>query len=75
MAGSINRWNLYQQPVSAQMEYCRARRAEAKEMIAKNAQLAGSFASITSNRVREEGNLFSQIAMKRMSGQRVSKTA
>jgi len=75
MAVRINRWNLYQQPIASQMEYHRSRRAEAREQIDKATQLANSFASITSNKVREEGNLVSQMAMQRMGGQRVSKQA
>jgi hypothetical protein len=75
MAASINRWNIYEQPIAAQMEYRRTRRAEAQEMIAKTSMLANSFASITSSRVLEEGNLFSRMATERMMGQRVSKSA
>jgi hypothetical protein len=75
MAASINRWNIHEQPIAAQMEYRRTRRAEAREMMGKSAQLASSFASITSSRVLEEGNLFSRMATERMAGQRVSKTA
>jgi hypothetical protein len=75
MAASINRWNIHEQPIAAQMEYRRTRRAEAQEMIAKTSMLANSFASITSSRVLEEGNLFSRMATERMMGQRVSKSA
>nr|WP_295890123.1 hypothetical protein [uncultured Devosia sp.] len=75
MAASINRWNLYEQPIASQMEYRQARRAEAREMMGKTAQLASSFASISSSRVIEEGNLFSRMATERMMGQRVSKSA
>ena len=57
------------------MEYRRTRRAEAQEMIAKTSMLDNSFASITSSRVLEEGNLFSRMATERMMGQRVSKSA
>jgi hypothetical protein len=75
MANGINRWNLYEQPIAAQVEYRKARRAEAQQMIAKTAQLANGFASISSSRVIEEGNLFSRMATERMMGQRVSKSA
>ena len=75
MADRITRWNIYEQPIAAQMDYRRARRAEAVEMTARNAALANGFASISSNRVAEEGNLFSRIAMERIAGQRVSKSA
>jgi hypothetical protein len=68
MAASINRWNIHEQPIAAQMEYRRTRRAEAQEMIAKTSMLANSFASITSSRVLEEGNLFSRMATERMMG-------
>jgi hypothetical protein len=75
MAHGINRWNLYEQPITTQMEYRKARRAEAQQMIARTAQLANGFASISSSRVIEEGNLFSRMATERMAGQRVSKSA
>lgn len=75
MATRITRWNIYEQPIASQMEYRRARRAEAQLMIGKTAQLASSFASISSSRVIEEGNLFSRMATERMMGQRVSKQA
>jgi hypothetical protein len=44
-------------------------------MMGKTAQLAASFASISSSRVIEEGNLFSRMATERMAGQRVAKNA
>jgi hypothetical protein len=62
MATRINRWDIYEQPIASQMEYRRARRAEAQEMIGKGTHLASSFASISSSRVIEEGNLFSRMA-------------
>ena len=74
MADKITRFNMHEYPMATQMEYRRARRAEALEMIAKTSQLANSFASISSNRAIEEGNLFSKIAMERM-GTKVSKRA
>lgn len=75
MAEKITRWNMYQYPVASQMEYRQSRRAEAQAIIDKNTQIANSFASISANRVAEEGNLFSRIAMERMTGQKVSKRA
>ena len=75
MVRGIHRWNLYDQPIATQIEYRRSRRAEAQQMIAKTAQLANGFASISSSRVIEEGNLFSRMATERMMGQRVSKSA
>ena len=52
----------------------KARKIEAQAIIDKNAQIANGFAAISKNRVAEEGNLFSRIAMERM-GQKVSKRA
>ena len=75
MADRITRWNLYEHPVATQIAYRRSRRAEALEMMGKTAQLATSFASISSSRVIEEGNLFSRMATERMAGQRVAKSA
>ena len=72
MAEKISRWNLHQYSITAQMEYRRSRRAEALQIIGKSSQIANSFASITSNHVAEEGNLFSRIAVERM-GRKVSK--
>lgn len=70
----ISRWNMHKFPIASQMEYRKARRAEAQAIIDKNAQIANGFAAISKNRIAEEGNLFSRIAMERM-GQKVSKRA
>ncbi|KQX35172.1 hypothetical protein ASD04_14040 [Devosia sp. Root436] len=75
MADKITRFNLHEYSISAQMEYRKARRAEALAAIEKSSQLANSFAAISNNRAAEEGNLFSRIAMQRMQGQLVSKRA
>mgnify|MGYP000899327604 FL=1 len=75
MAEKITRWNLHRQPIATQMEYRRARREEARAVIEKNAQIANGFAAISTHRAAEEGNLFSRIAMERMKGQKVSKSA
>jgi hypothetical protein len=75
MTERITRWNIHEQPFATRMAYRRSRRAEVLEMIGKTAQLATSFASISSSRVIEEGNLFSRMATERMAGQRVAKNA
>lgn len=76
MVERMSRWNLHQYSIASQMEYRRARRAEALEMMAKTSKLANSFAAISSNRAVEEGNLISKIAMSRMAaGSKLSKRA
>jgi hypothetical protein len=52
-----------------------AHREEAQAIIDSNAQLANSFATISSNKSIGEGDLFSRIAMERMTGTKVSKSA
>jgi hypothetical protein len=66
----ITRYNMHQLSAYERMQYQRERRAAAAETAQKNASLANSFASIQSSNAVEMGNLFSKIAM-----QRVSKTA
>lgn len=66
----ITRFNMHQLPPYERIQYQRERRAAAAELAQKNASLANSFASIQSNKAAEMGNLFSKIAM-----QRISKTA
>lgn len=73
MADKITRFNLHEFSIATQMEYRKARRAEAREIAERNAQFANSFASIKGNQAVGEGNIFSRIAMERMAGQRVSK--
>jgi hypothetical protein len=68
--GSINRWNMYDYAPAERMAYLQQRRAEAAEMAAKNTALATSFATIQSNNIASQGDLFSRIAM-----ERISKTA
>ena len=75
MAEKITRFNLHQYPISTQMDYRRQRKEEALASIEKSSQLANNFASISSARASEEGNLFSRIAMERMQGRTVRKTA
>jgi hypothetical protein len=75
MAEKITRWNMYQYSIADQMEYRRSRREEAQAIIDSNAQLANSFATISSNKSIGEGDLFSRIAMERMTGTKVSKSA
>jgi hypothetical protein len=75
MIEKMSRWNLHKYSIASQMEYRRARKAEAQEMMAKSSQLANSFASISYQRAIEEGNLISKIAMSRMTGSKVSKRA
>ena len=73
MADKITRFNLHEYSISAQMEYRKARRAEAREIMERNAQFANGFASIRANQAAGEGDIFSRIAMERMAGQRISK--
>lgn len=63
----INRYNMHQLSPYERMQYQRERRAMAAEIAQKNAGLANSFASIQANNAVEMGNLFSQIAMQRIS--------
>ena len=66
----ITRYNMHQLSPYERIQYQRERRAAAAEIVQKNASLANSFASIQANNATEMGNLFSKIAM-----QRISKTA
>jgi len=66
----INRYNMHQLSPYERIQYQRERRAAAAETAQKNASMANSFASIQSNKAVEMGNLFSKMAM-----QRISKTA
>jgi len=66
----INRYNMHQLSPHERIQYQRERRAAAAETAQKNASMANSFASIQSNKAVEMGNLFSKMAM-----QRISKTA
>ncbi|WP_375600106.1 hypothetical protein [Devosia sp. Naph2] len=66
----INRYNMHQLSPYERIQYQRERRAAAAETAQKNAIMANSFASIQSNKAVEMGNLFSKMAM-----QRISKTA
>lgn len=63
----ITRWNLTQLTPYEQIQWRRERRAEAAEMQAKTTALANSFASVNISYVQEQGNLYSRIAMTRMS--------
>lgn len=69
ISGKITRFNMHQLPPYERMQHMRARRAEAAEMVQKSMSLANSFASIQSNSAIEQGNLFSRIAMSRISKQ------
>jgi len=63
----INRYNMHQLSPYERMQYQRERRAAAAEIAQKNASMANSFASIQSNKAVEMGNLFSKMAMQRIS--------
>lgn len=63
----INRYNMHQLSPYERMQYQRERRAMAAEVAQKNASVANNFASIQSDNAVEMGNLFSQIAMSRIS--------
>jgi hypothetical protein len=63
----INRYNMHQLAPYERMQYLRERREAAAEVAQKNANLANSFANIQSNNAVEMGNLFSKVAMQRMS--------
>jgi hypothetical protein len=63
----INRYNMHQLPAHERMQYLRERRAMAAEVAQKNASVANTFASIQANKAVEMGNLFSKIAMQRIS--------
>ena len=63
----INRYNMHQLSPYERIQYQRERRAAAAETAQKNASMANSFASIQSNKAVEMGNLFSKMAMQRIS--------
>lgn len=63
----INRYNMHQLPPYERMQYQRERRAAAAELAQKSTNLANSFANIQSNNAVEMGNLFSKVAMQRIS--------
>lgn len=69
-ATKINRYTMHQLSPYERIQYQRERRAAAAEIAQKNANTANSFANIQANNAVEMGNLFSKIAM-----QRISKTA
>lgn len=66
----ITRFNMHQLSAYDRMQFMRSRRAEAAALAQRQAAFAGSFASIQQNNAAQMGNLFSKIAM-----QRISKTA
>ncbi|WP_338720116.1 hypothetical protein [Devosia sp. XK-2] len=66
----ITRYNMHQLSAYERMQYQRERRAQAAEIAQKQASTANSFANIQATNAVEMGNLFSKIAM-----QRISKTA
>jgi len=63
----INRYNMHQLSPYERIQYQRERRAAAAEIAQKQANLANSFASIQANNAVEMGNLFSRIALNRIS--------
>ena len=66
-SSKITRYNMHQLPAHERMQYQRERRAAAAEIAQKNANTANSFANIQANNAVEMGNLFSKIAMQRIS--------
>lgn len=67
ISGKITRWNLHQLSTYDRLQYNRERRAEGAAEAAKMARTAQGFAAIRNNAVTEQGNLFSRIAMQRIS--------
>lgn len=63
----INRYNMHQLAPYERMQYLRERRAAAAEVAQKSINLANSFANIQSSNAVEMGNLFSKMAMQRIS--------
>lgn len=63
----ITRWNVHQLSPYDQIQWRRDRRSEAAEMQAKTTALANSFAAVNTSYVQEQGNLYSKIAMNRIS--------
>lgn len=63
----INRYNMHKLPPYERMQYQRERKAMATEVAQKQAHTANSFASIQNTNAAEMGNLFSRIAMSRIS--------
>mgnify|MGYP001501829054 CR=1 FL=1 len=71
----ISHFGMHQLSSYERMQYQRQRRAEGAELAQKHARLASSFATIQNNKAVEMGNLFSRIAMQRISTNRLSKLA
>jgi hypothetical protein len=67
ISGKITRFNMHELSSYARLQYLRERRASAIEMNQKSAAMANNFASIQSNNAVEMGNLFSKMAMQRIS--------
>ncbi|MBJ3783662.1 hypothetical protein [Devosia sediminis] len=63
----INRYNMHQFSSYDRMQYQRERKAMAAETIQKNANLANSFANIQASNAVEMGNIYSKMAMSRIS--------
>lgn len=63
----ITRWTVNQLTPYEQIQWRRERRAEAAELQAKSAALANSFAAVNISYMQEQGNLYSRIAMSRLS--------
>ena len=67
ISGRITRFNMHQLSVYDRMQFLRSRRSEAAAIAQKSAALANSLATIQVNNAAEQGNLFSKIAMQRLS--------
>lgn len=67
MSTSINRFNMYQLSPYERMQWQRQQRADALAQQEKMASMASSFAAIQTDLASSQGDLFSKIAMTRMS--------
>ncbi|MBD8064126.1 hypothetical protein IC608_01370 [Devosia sp. PTR5] len=64
---SINRFNQFNYSSYDRLQWQKSRRADAAAQQARTSALANNFASIQTNLTMGQGNLFSRIAMSRMS--------
>ena len=67
LSGKITRFNMHQLPAYDRLQYMRSRRQESAALVENSMTLAYSFSSIQSNNVTAQGNLYSRIAMQRIS--------
>ncbi|ODT70001.1 MAG: hypothetical protein ABS75_14285 [Pelagibacterium sp. SCN 63-23] len=67
ISNKITRWNMHELGAYERLQHQRERRALAAQEAQKSAAIANSFAAIRNQNAVEQGNLFSRIAMQRLS--------